>query len=146
MLPRPLFLLSGRHHDHEVFLLAWSVLLGVTFAAGAPAPPSLEAAVPNWMFATWAVLVGLSGALGVVGCYWRGRIDVALELERSALLIQGGCWLLFAGGIFAYAGLDGLTAGGITLAWGLANVSRAWRITRALKADRVQQAEVITDG
>jgi hypothetical protein len=139
--PLPLPLLSGRLHDHEQFLLAWSVLVGVTYALGAPPPLSLADSIPEWMFISWAVIVGLSGLIGLAGCHWRGRIDVALEIERAALLMQGGCWLLFAGCIMGYAGLIGLTAAGIVIAWAGANLSRAWRITKALAADRVEQAE-----
>lgn len=134
--PVPLVLLPGRLNDHEVFLLAWSVFLGCTFVLGAPPPASIAAEVSHPVFVSWAVAVALSGMAGLVGCYWRGRADIGLGVERGALLMQSGCWLFFAALVIRYAGAAGITAAGIILAWAAANLARAWRITRALAALR----------
>lgn len=137
--PLPLILLGGRLHDHQVFLLTWSVLLGATFAFGAPTPASLATSINRPVFLGWAATLAVSGVLGLLGCFWRGRLDVGLEIERAALLMQSGAWLLFSGCVIAYAGASGSTAAGICLAWALANLSRSHRINRALAADREQQ-------
>ncbi len=137
----PLRLLSGRYLDHETFLLAWSVLIGVGFGLGAPPPASIAFSIPYWLFLAWASCIAGSGLVGLVGCWWPYRADVAMEIERGALMVQSGCWALYVGCVWAYAGQTALIGGVIAAAWGSANLARAWRITRALRVDRVEQAD-----
>lgn len=130
------WLTPGRFQSHEVFLLAWSVFIGVSGLLGAPKSNSMVTQLDQPVLTMWAVSMVVAGVVGLIGCYWPHRFDVGLELERGALLIQSGGLTLFAAAIFVNVGWIGLTVGGIALAWTIADLARVWRITRALRYAR----------
>lgn len=123
----------GRHYGHEVFLLAWSIFIGLGYVIGVPPAGSLAARVSPPVIISWAWVMIIGGVVGLLGCYWpRSRFDLALLLERAGLLLQSGALVLFTTAVMANAGLPGLTVAGICLAWVVANLSRVWRITASL--------------
>jgi hypothetical protein len=139
---RPGYLHVGRNYEHEVFLLAASAFLGVAYLFGAPRPGSVQAVLPGWMSIAWALVLLVSGVLGLLGCYWPKRMDVALEIERSALTLQAAGMILFAAAVWSFAGLSGLATGIIVLAWALANLRRVYKISIGLTdAERAIHAE-----
>jgi len=128
MPQRPVVVVTSRQRPHELVLLLASVLLGLGYLLTVPPPQSLAAVVPAWLVTTWSVGLLLSGALGLLGAFWRGSILVALELERAALLVSTGALLLIGGASFAVAGWRALFGGSIILAWGVANIVRCVQI------------------
>jgi hypothetical protein len=125
--------LLGRHRSHEVFLLAVSAFLGLAYLFGSPPPGSLQALMPKPIFYAWATVLLVSGTVGLAGCYWPRRMDVALELERGAMTLQVAGLLLYTAVLFGYAGWQALASGGISIAWAVANGYRAWQISKLLR-------------
>jgi len=126
---RPVFVVAGRHRPHEVLLLAVSVVSGLAYVIGAPAPGSLAALLPGWAVAVWAWGLLLSGVVGLSGV-WR-----SLELEAAAMLLGAGALLWYAVAV-AQFGWRGLFGGAVALAWASANVWRAAQIRRDLRGIR----------
>lgn len=131
----PMWLLPGWFHEHEVFLLAWSILIGAGYLFGAPRSGALANQLSPVVIVIWSWAMTLSGVIGLIGCFgFRKRMDIAFGLERGALALQAGGLMLFAVSIVSNAGATGLTVAGICMAWALANLTRAWRISVGLKA------------
>lgn len=140
-MPRQLLNPSGRHRYHELVLFGASVLLGISYLSTVPAPQSLTALVPGWLVALWAIGLLASGSLGLIAAAWRGSILVALELERSALLISTGALLLIGGTSFVATGLRALFGGLIIASWAVANILRALQIRRDLHTPTAGERE-----
>lgn len=126
-------LVTGRHRPHELLLLAWSVLLGASYLLTVPAPQSLSAAVPRPIVLLWAGGLALSGAIGLIGCLWRGNVAVGLGIERGALIMSTAVLILIASVFVAAVGWRAAYSTGLTLAWALANLSRCIQITTDLR-------------
>lgn len=123
---------------YELGFLVLSVLLGFGYLTTVPAPSTVAALMPGWLVALWAwVLLG-SGALGIVGCLWRGGPLVGLGMERAALAAQSGALLLIAGctmQAWAIGALDPFPALGIgfTAMWMTMNVLRIRQIAAEVR-------------
>ncbi len=128
-----MIVLAGRHRPHELLLLAWSALLGASYLVRVPAPRSLAAAVPHWVVLLWAAGLVLSGAVGLLGCLWRGQAETGLGLERGAMLMSTAALTLIAVASLAANGDRALFGVGLMSAWAMANVARAMQITRDLR-------------
>lgn len=126
-------LVTGRHRPHELLLLAWSVLIGISYLARVPAPQSLAATVPRGIVLLWAGGLALSGIVGLVGCLWRGAVVVGLGLERGALIMSTAVLILIAAAIVSANGQRAVYSAGLTVAWGLANLVRCLQITQDLR-------------
>jgi len=129
----PVVVIVGRQRAHEVLLLAMSVIIGVAYIIGGPPPRSLAALLHPAVFKGWAVLMLITGAAGLVGCLYRGRVETALGIERGAMTAQFGALLIYATVLFAYAGMSALLAGLITAGWAAADLARAVQISRDLR-------------
>lgn len=136
---RPIVVVLGRQRPHEIFLLAYSMVAGVTLLAADAEPTSVTATLTPAMVVVWAVGLLLSGLIGLVGCFWRGHFSTALRLEQSGVLLNAAALLGYTMSIFVFAGSRGLFAGALIAAWALADIARAWNISGDLL--RVQQAE-----
>lgn len=129
----PVVVLGGQQRPHEVLLLALSVVIGVAYFLGSPAPGSLAALIPHWEIIAWAVGLIISGALGLVGCLLYHRdLETGLRLEFSAMLMGAGANLIYAFAVFSLGGWRALVAGGMTVAWVSANLWRCRQIRRDL--------------
>lgn len=123
---------------YELTFMALSMLLGIAYLTTVPAPSTVGALMPGWVVAGWAWTLLATGALGLVGCLWRGRLLVSLGLERSALLGQTGALLIIAGATlsaWAAGDLGAFPALGIgfSAAWMASNVWRLRQIGAALR-------------
>jgi hypothetical protein len=116
-----------------MFLFGASVLLGVAYQVQVPTPQSLAALVPAWMVVLWSWGLLLSGAVGLVACFWRGGITVGLGFESGALLMSTAALLLIAAASFAVNGVRAVFGIGLIAAWGLANVARCLQIRHDLR-------------
>lgn len=137
-------LATPKPRPHEMFLLAASILLGVSYLVRVPAPASLEASVPRWVVLVWAAALAVSGIVGLAGCLWRGELTVGLGLERGALVMSTAALLVIAGASLLVNGHRAVFSLGIMLAWGLANIYRCVQIAadlRQLAAAREEHAD-----
>lgn len=123
----------GRLRPHEVLLLAWSLVFGAVGLWQAPAPATLAALVPHWEVLAWSAGLAVSGAVGLLGCFWRRGSAMAAQLEMGGLLIGAGSILLYCAAILLVGGWKGLFAAGLVGAWMLANLWRAGQLRRDVK-------------
>lgn len=129
---RPLVVV-GRDRPHELLLLAWSLISGISYLLGAPPPGSITALMPAWEIHAWAAGLLASGLIGLVGCWWRGNHAFGLGLEMGAMLIGSGALLLYVVAAFSVAGWLALFAGGLVVTWLAANLWRVGQIRRDLR-------------
>lgn len=130
--PPPLLVVSGRRRPHEVMLMAVSVVLGVSYLAGAPRPGSVNDLLPDPVFYIWSVALLVTGVAGLVACFSR-RTESGLELERGAMVAQAGALLLYGTVAVTYAGFGALVSAAIVAGWAIANAVRAVQITADLR-------------
>lgn len=123
----------GRQRPHQVLLLAWSLIFGVSGLTTAPAPTTVAALVPHWETVVWAAMLAISGAVGLLGVVRRRDPVLSLQLEAGAMLIGSGALLLYIVAAFAVAGWRALFAGGLVASWLIANLWRSIQIRRDLK-------------
>lgn len=126
-------ILMGRHRPHEVLLLVWSLVVGVLLLAGGPAPGSVTSTIPGWEVTVWAGGLALSGATGLISFSRRWRIGVSLRMEMAAQFFGAGTTLVYAGAVFAAAGVRGFATGMLILSWCAANLWRIRQIRRDLR-------------
>lgn len=124
--------LAARYGPHKLLLLVVSVLVGAAYLLGAPAPGSVTALLPRWEIHAWAGAMLASGVAGLAGCAWRNAVT-GLRIEAGAMLIGAGTLWMYVAAVFAAGGWRALLAGGITVAWGVANLIRAGQIRHMLR-------------
>lgn len=133
----PVLVVTGRRRPHEVMLLAVSVILGVTYLAGAPRPGSVNDLLPDVVFYSWALALVVTGTAGLTACFSRpGHTEAQLELERGALVAQAGALILYGTVVITYAGFGALVSATIVAGWAVANAVRAAQITKDLRSLR----------
>lgn len=121
--------------------MASCAVAGVVYAFGAPMPRSFESVGVDYAwFVGWAVVLAASGVLALVGSFWRGRVDLALELERAGLTGNVGALLLYVTVAFVWLGWGGFVPAGFVGAWAVANLVRAVRLSRNLRALKARRA------
>jgi hypothetical protein len=130
-MDRTLVIVSGRHRPHEVLLLAWSLIFGVSGLASAPAPGSIVAMVPPWEVGAWSAMLAGSGAVGLVGISLR-RSQAGTWLELAGMLFGSAATLMYCVAVVVAAGSRGMFAAGLVAAWTLANLWRACQLCREL--------------
>lgn len=132
-MDRPIIVITGRERPHELALLAFSAVAGALFLAGVPVPPSIvESMRPPWNV-LWCAGLALSGIVGLVGCYWRGNLIVALGVERTGLLFNAACYFTYAVMVFTFNGWNAFFAAGFCVSVAVADVARSLRISNDLR-------------
>jgi len=131
--PRSVVIVAGRSRPHELLLLGWSLLSGISYLLGAPPPGSITALMPAWEIHAWAAGLLVSGLVGLVGCWWRGNHALGLGLESGGLLIGSGALLLYTVAAFSVGGWRALFAAGLVATWLAANLWRVGQIRRDLR-------------
>lgn len=131
--PRRAVIIVGRQRAHEVLFLCVAVITGISYIVGAPRPGSVSSELDPIVFRGWAIAMLVTGVFGLVGCYWRTRIETSLGIERGAMVAQLGALLIYAAAVIAYAGVRGLLVALIVLGWSAANLVRAVQITADLR-------------
>lgn len=117
-------------------LLGLCLLSGVSYLAGARAPTSVEAVMPDWLVAAWKVALVIAGLVGIVGNLWPGDLGTALLVRLSGQLLASGPGAAFSIAAFAYAGQPALFAGGLVAAWAVACLWTARHLAQDLRAIR----------
>lgn len=136
MEPRPpIIVITGRQRPHLLFMMGYSILFGLLVLAGPGSNPVLQELDPAARIA-WAVSLGGSGLLSVVGCFWRGNVQRALSLERAGMLFNAMSIMIFAAFVYQYSANRAIFTSGICLAWAAANVYRAAQISKDLRSLR----------
>jgi hypothetical protein len=128
-------IVTGRGRPHEVGLLVWGLVFGVLALLGAPRTLSLSE-WPPWAFYIWAVGLIVSGVVGILGCYWRGHIEVGLLYESAGMLIGSGGLLAPMIGAFQISGGKALFTAGLYATWAIMNACRVYQIHRDLQVLR----------
>jgi hypothetical protein len=128
-----LLVIRGRFSPHKAVFLLWAVGFGVASLATAPPPRSLTATLPYWLIQVWSAGLVVHGAAGLLSLVIPSRwIERALYVELGSMLAGMSATLLAAVSLFAYVGWSAGFAGGLTLAWGVANACRGWMVWRDL--------------
>lgn len=129
-------IVTGRFQAHEALLLLISVILGANYLlVTIPPPESLQALAPKWLVMLWSLGLLVSGLAGLVAMFWPSvkDVDVALQVERGAMIMSSGTLLLILGSIVVITGLRGAFGIAFILAWIAANLMRALQIQKDLK-------------
>lgn len=133
---RPIIVITAARRSHELFLLAYTLLIGVLYVSHTvPLPPQITGTLAGWQQPIWAWLWVVSGVAGLTAAGWRGLM-VALRLEQAAMLTGAAPLLVMTVAVlqpFRFAtGIAGLLLG----AWTLANLDRAWQLHIELRQIR----------
>jgi hypothetical protein len=129
----------GTRRPHEILLLAYSAFAGGVYLHSPPL--ALAAYVPGWEVVVWAVLMLTSGSIGTLAALW-WRSVTALRVEAGALVMNTAGLALFVAAVASIipSGLSAfgvvswyVRAAGWIVAWGAANLWRAWQIRRDLR-------------
>ena len=125
--------LEASRHPFETYLLTLAAVSGLPLLFGKPNSGSIEESLPPFMVGVWGAMLVFGSVLALVGLYWRGRVVTGLLMERSGLVGVGGSSLIYAV-VLIPNGLQGVYAGCITGAFGLACFRQAHRISQRLRA------------
>lgn len=129
----------------QVYILSLCVLSGTLLLIQGRQPGAIEALLPEWVSAAWAVILMVGAAAALFGSYWSGgRAGAAnsLTVERAGLSLVGAAAIVYGAAIIAVASIPGVLAGAITLGFGWACLKRAVDIGRIIrKAIRQVKAE-----
>lgn len=125
---------EGRN-PFEVLTLAWSAYVGASLAFGSPVPNSVQELIPQWMVATWYILLCIGGLVGLVGVWLRNQL-LSLLVERAAMTIFSPSALLYAVALFSFAGARAIPNGLGLMVFAIGATWRAVRITVFIKAKR----------
>lgn len=90
-------LVLSRQRPHLILFLVLSVLTGVAYYTTTSQPSP----IPPWLAQAWAIVLGVTGCMGLAGIAWqRWHLERGMLLERGALMLQSGF-------VVAYVGLAG---------------------------------------
>ncbi|TCO57113.1 hypothetical protein [Actinocrispum wychmicini] len=133
---------SGRH-PHEIVLLAFTLLSGLTgfFGYSQAASNAILLLLPRAYGQAFYLGLAASAAIALAGICWRGIVGPLVE--RAGLLINTGLYLFFALAIFTVGGVRGVGFGFTLIAFSVANVVRVLQIRRDLRA--IRAAAMVTD-
>jgi hypothetical protein len=132
--PRRVLVVTHRHRPHELVLLLLSVMLGLAYTLGAPAPQSVAATMYPWVVHAWAGLLLASGVVGLPACLVPWDVRLGLRLEMGAMLIGAGALIVTVAAIVSFAGVSNGSFGiGFCAAWCAANLWRTAQIRRDLR-------------
>ncbi len=125
---------NSRHPD-ELFLLFLCLISGITIVFGdAPAPGTIEAALPGWAATVWGIALLLGPLTTLIGIFWPHRLRKTdgLIVEQVGQMVTGVTAIFYAVILTLAAWPAAVVAGAITLAFGLARLWRWWQIQRIL--------------
>jgi protein-S-isoprenylcysteine O-methyltransferase Ste14 len=129
---RPVVIVTGRRRPHQIVFLVLAFMLGLAYTLGAPPPQSTAALMPSPIVHTWALGLLAHGAIGLLGVFLPVKRERGLWLELGSMFVGAGALFFVTILVFAYAGWSALFGGTLSLAWGAANLVRAWQIQRDL--------------
>ena len=136
-------------HPIVLFFLVLLLTSSFTIGLGAPAPGSVEEALPHWGVITWAAVLGLGSLSIMIGLWMQPRPYHNLT---GALLEQVGMAMLGAGGIlYSIAAIaavqwSGVIPAGLVAGLAAACVYRYLSIRKQAKAfDESRKAQGATD-
>jgi hypothetical protein len=148
---KPVRITSGRH-PYEVALLIAAPSVGVIMLLSDPRPRPIATAMPMPVSAVWIALLILSGATGLAGVWWPGRIEMSLSIEAVGVLVLGSATSMYTVAVLAVAGLAGAAAGGFGAAvaggswWRLTQIWRdLGKLDDAVKAQTMPQIALLVE-
>ena len=97
---RPVYITPGRHPFEVGPLLACAVV-GGGMSVFQLRPPTITAGLVEPVLTVWLALVAIGGAVGLVGCFWRGAVTDGLLVEFAGVLAVGMACLLYVAALFA---------------------------------------------
>lgn len=130
---KQLVLVLKRQKPHLILFMVLSVLSGLAYFIGPAESEAMLKELPDWVPLAWAMVLLISGLLGLGGIIWqRWRVERGMLLERGALLIQAGAVSLYGGSLLLANGWAAALVVGATAAWAIANVWEARLIRQEL--------------
>ena len=100
------------------FMLALSVMSGVSSLAVAEAPGSLQAAMPEWAVLIWGVLLIVGAATALIGMLFKGVGGVIIEQVGNMTVAATATF--YAAVAIIVVGATAVFPAGIIGAWGVA--------------------------
>lgn len=131
---RPLVLVGRGQRPHEIMLLFLAPIFAYQIVFS-PATGSATSVMPRWEVLLFALVLAVSGVVGLVGCVLRESIrwyELGLAVEGGALTLGAGGLLLFTGvlgDVTNWRGIGWLFTG----AWFCANIWRGIQCVRELR-------------
>lgn len=134
--PRVVIITSGRH-PWEISGLCIFVIIGLALIGGAaPAPTSVDAALPGWFVQCWKAQLAVGAVLALAGISLPQssvhQLMLSQVIERSAMIWFGSATLVFPVVLAATGRAPTVTVIGYATAYGVGGLARAWQISRNL--------------
>jgi hypothetical protein len=132
-------------HPVVFFFMYLLIFSAFTISLGAPAPGSVNEALPRWGVYIWAASLALGAVAILWGIRWQRRIghksvDGAL-LEEVGMAMLSAAGILYAAAAIAYVKWAGVIPAGLVLGLSIACGYRAWDIRRQVKAYLERKAQ-----
>lgn len=131
------FVITGRHRPHQLFLLLYGLTAGVLYAAGTiPLPITVQVYLAPWQQTLWVWSWIISGVAGLGGPMWRTNLEKGLRLEQGAMLLGSAPLATMAALSVTPVSWQAVIGVALIGAWALANLARAQQIAKDLKQIR----------
>lgn len=125
-----------RRDPPEMMLLGLCLISGLSFVAGAGAPSSIEAVMPDWLVVAWYVALLVAGLVGMAGNVWPGNIGTALLIRMSGQILAVGPAAAYSIAALVFAGQPAIFPAGITLVFAIVCVWTARHLAEDLRSLR----------
>ena len=109
-----------------VFVLAFSVFVGVIALAIKAQPGTLREAMPDWGVYAWGALLVLGSAIALIGMWIQSVNGIITEQVGSAMVSVAA--LFYSILMVIIAGDQALVSAGIVFAWGIACALRYFQL------------------
>jgi hypothetical protein len=124
--------LQGRH-PVEVGLLASCAAAGLLRTIAAGRPSAVQQAMGTGWSAAWGALLLIGAVIALVGVFWRGGLEAALNLERAGLTAVTGALASAVAAILFRMPLASAVTGPIVAGIGGGLIVRIWHVTTVIR-------------
>ena len=128
-------------HSLIVFLLFFVFASGISVTFGAPAPGSIEEALPRWGVYAWGTALGLGALATLIGLYLQpsdARLVAGVLFEQVGVASLGSAAILYSAAVAGAAGWSGAFPAGVTFGFGVACIYRYIQLQRHVNRYRRQ--------
>lgn len=115
-----------------IYLLALSLVSGLSLTFGAPTSGSIESELPLYLAKTWGFMLTFGSTASLLGMFWQGDRRTGLLVKRVGMLSLSVAAFVYAAVIVVAAGMNGAFISGIILGFGLATFLQFLRINRRI--------------
>lgn len=126
-----------------VFMLAFSVFVGITAVALTAGPETLNALMPHWAVVFWGVLLTIGSATTLAGMAKQN--DSGVLLEQVGSVTVGVTTVFYSVLAILVVGIDAIQSIGIIASWGISCFIRWIQlqafVAQAIAVQQAKQAE-----